>query len=653
MTTTTPDTPPIPGPGVRIDKQEGGRPAPFDGWPAFIREFESTLAVHSQFVLHGNLRDWFLVPGRDGGFTVVPLASLVWRVLERYGYSCLVVYDQVDGFTLFPRTDGDPRRAQERQAVERLLDGSGAKKEAGGDKDGPLAQLYERIKAVTQHPELRIGLVVDYASRLVRDPTELSPAEQDFFVGCLKLSETAPRKGGFENRPSPLYNPVVWLVQSDRDLPAWLGDGNVRVRNIAVPSPDLGEREKTARLLVGRMPGAREEAGNGALTGRAAAAAKEFAAAAEGLTLAAMGEVTKLVADRGTGPSSLPEAVRTYKLGVLDNPWRRGYLLDRIRQAETELPARVIGQERAVAGTLDVLKRAVLGLTGAQARRSVDRPRGTLFFAGPTGVGKTELAKAIAALLFGDESAYLRFDMSEFSAEHAADRLVGAPPGYVGYEAGGELTNAVRQDPFRVVLFDEIEKAHPRLLDKFLQILEDGRLTDARGNTTYFSETILIFTSNLGIQEWDPQREVRIVKVTPDQPYEEVIELVTEGVQKHFNLVLGRPELLNRLGGNILVFDFIRPEPARRICDNALGNVLRLVGKELGQTLTIGERASHDLLGWCTEDLANGGRGILNAVETGFVNPLARALFDRRRLEPGGRLTVTAVHRDPPSVELR
>ena len=209
-------------------------------------------------------------------------------------------------------------------------------------------------------------------------------------------------------------------------------------------------------------------------------------------------EVTRLAKEREVPLAELPDAVRTYKLGVLDNPWKREHLRKRIVDGEQRVPARVVGQPQAVTKTLDILKRAVLGLSGAQAARASSRPRGVLFFAGPTGVGKTELAKAITSLVFGNEDAYLRFDMSEFSAEHAGDRLIGSPPGYVGFEAGGELTNAVRQDPFRVILFDEIEKAHPRILDKFLQILEDGRLTDGRGNTAFFSESILVFTSNLG-----------------------------------------------------------------------------------------------------------------------------------------------------------
>jgi ATP-dependent Clp protease ATP-binding subunit ClpA len=157
---------------------------------------------------------------------------------------------------------------------------------------------------------------------------------------------------------------------------------------------------------------------------------------------------------------------------------------------------------------LDILKRTSIGLTGAQSRGLSARPRGVLFFAGPTGVGKTEMAKSIAEIVFGDESAYLRFDMSEFSAEHSGDRLIGAPPGYVGYDQGGELTNAMREQPFRVVLFDEIEKAHNRILDKFLQVLEDGRLTDGRGDTVYFSESLIIFTSNAGVSRKLPDGTV-------------------------------------------------------------------------------------------------------------------------------------------------
>ena len=182
---------------------------------------------------------------------------------------------------------------------------------------------------------------------------------------------------------------------------------------------------------------------------------------------------------------------------------------------------------------MDIIKRAVTGLSGSQGSKLGGKPRGVLFFAGPTGVGKTELAKTLTEMLFGDERAYIRFDMSEFSAEHADQRLIGAPPGYVGYDSGGELTNAIKERPFSVVLFDEIEKAHPRILDKFLQILDDGVLTSGRGEKVYFSEAVVIFTSNLGIYKTDHEGK-RIPNVTSNESYETVATKIREEIDSYF-----------------------------------------------------------------------------------------------------------------------
>ncbi len=191
-------------------------------------------------------------------------------------------------------------------------------------------------------------------------------------------------------------------------------------------------------------------------------AEQSFIDETEGLLLTDLSAITQLGRGEAVPISKISDAVRRYKVGVTEDPWRK---IARTRSYAVEfIYLRVKGQEHAITHMLDIVKRAV---TGIGANRRGGRPRGVAFLAGPTGVGKTELAKTITSLLFGDESAYIRFDMSEFSVEHADQRLIGAPPGYVGYDVGGELTNAIRERPFSVVLFDEIEKAHPRILDSF------------------------------------------------------------------------------------------------------------------------------------------------------------------------------------------
>ena len=242
-----------------------------------------------------------------------------------------------------------------------------------------------------------------------------------------------------------------------------------------------------------------------------------------------------------------------------------------------------------------------------------------LFFVGPTGVGKTELAKSIAEFLFGDEEACLRFDMSEFNHEHADQRLVGAPPGYVGYEAGGQLTNAVKQKPFSLLLFDEIEKAHPRILDKFLQILEDGRLTDGRGETVMFSDTVIVFTSNIGAAEVSYESQ-------------DVRNEFIQKVRQHFVHELKRPELLGRIGeANIIPFNFMRDdsflidiaraklEPLRKGLKDKWGvSELRLVKEAEILALLVRD-----------VDRGTGGRGVPNALTNKLIDPLADFLFEQ------------------------
>jgi len=191
------------------------------------------------------------------------------------------------------------------------------------------------------------------------------------------------------------------------------------------------------------------------------------------------------------------------------------------------------------------------------------------------------------------------------------------------------------------VLFDEIEKAHPRILDKFLQILEDGRLTDGRGDTAYFSESVLVFTSNLGIYVEDAQGN-RVQSVRPGDPYEKVEARVREAIGDYFKYRLSRPEILNRIGDNIVVFNFITPDVAERIFDGMLNNVARRLFDEFRLRISLPAHVRTTLLARCTRDLSNGGRGIGNQLESAFINPLSRALFEHD-LEGKESVTVSAV----------
>ncbi len=578
-----------------------------DAFPRWLRQLAQYLPICSQFVVEGNIRDVHLVRSEDG-LLFQPIVDCLWELLQGQGCEGLLIYDRVSGIQVFPE---DQREAIEQKLGSRL-----------GRQPQSLEELQQRLFEVSAARELSCAFIIDYASRLTRSASDqMDEAEYDFFAACQKLADTTHEL----RRPDVgqlVFNSIVWLVEQANDLPAWFAVGNDRIRTVVADMPDQQARLAVAERLARDLPGvdAMSEHDRAGATG-------VFASLTDGLTVRAMMQIRTLTRSQNLPFAQISDAIRAYRVGIADNPWRQTYLYDRIRSGDREITASVKGQTQAVQQTLDILKRSVTGLTAAQASSSGNKPRGILFFAGPTGVGKTELAKAVTQLLFGDEQAYIRFDMSEFSAEHSEARLVGAPPGYVGYDAGGELVNAVRQRPFSVVLFDEIEKAHPQILDKFLQILDDGRLTDGRGDTVYFSETVIIFTSNLGVYVRDESGEP-VLNVSPNDDYAEVSKRIHKAIQDHFRFQLQRPELLNRIGDNIVVFDFIRADLADQIMDKMLGNVIERVQDEHNVTLKIGEQPHEILVEQCLGDLTHGGRGIGNRLETVLINPLARALFD-------------------------
>jgi len=587
----------------------------------WMRDLERFLPLKSQFILSGNVRDLNILLQADGQLTPLLLSDALTAELKRAGYRQILLFDQLHGFS--SPADG-------RDEVETLMRLVGltpvnGKAAAGIDL---LSATLERFVELQGEPA---ALIVDFASRLITRRDGLSAAEHALFTRALILSHKArPR---YQKEKARFYfNTVFWVVDRENDLPEWLTIGNSMVRSIAIAKPDHHARRAVAPQLMAAMAGITEASAEAKR-----AATETFVQETEGLLLNDMKAIVQLGRAEALPFANIGDAVRRYKVGVTEDPWQK---IDRARimKAEPFIHDRVKGQGHAVIHALDIIKRAI---TGIGAGKRGGRPRGVAFFAGPTGVGKTELAKAITSLLFNDETAYIRFDMSEFSAEHADQRLIGAPPGYLGFDAGGELTNAVREKPFSVILFDEIEKAHPRILDKFLQILDEGVLTSGRGDRVYFSEAFIVFTSNLGIYKRD-NGQGRTLNVSADQDFETVRQTVLEEIKAYFKFEIGRPEILNRIGENIIVFDFIRDDVARDIFHLLIRHSLEALG-ERDIHIQVADAALAELQSLCLADLSNGGRGIRNQLEIHLINPLARALF-AAGAAPGSRFIVSAVH---------
>ncbi|GKX63738.1 chaperone [Pragia fontium] len=591
--------------------------------PRWMRDLLRFLPLKSQFVLSGNVRDLQASEIAPDVVTPLPFNQALHNALREAGYPFVIVFNPLHGFQPMVAPGEDPAPAQKvlTQLGLNVVDG---RVNAGIDL---LSATLEKLIELPGEP---VALIVDFASCLVNHCDNLSPVEHGLFTRALVLSHQARARPAGEQRQA-FFNTILWVVEKEGDLPDWFLVNNPRIRHIPVAKPDRIARRALAPALLRSLPGA--QSGDDTMRDKAA---QDFVDETEGLLLLDMNAIAQLARIEGVAQDRISDAVRRYKVGITEDPWLN-IEKEKIRNAGSIIQKRVKGQTHAVTHMLDIIKRAVTGVGGG---KQGGRPRGVVFLAGPTGVGKTELAKTVTQLLFGDESAYIRFDMSEFSAEHADQRLIGAPPGYIGYNVGGELTNAIREKPFSVVLFDEIEKAHPRLMDKFLQIIDDGVLTSGRGDRVYFSEALIIFTSNLGIYRLDNNGE-RVANVRPEESFETVQKNVKAEIERHFKLVLNRPELLNRIGENIIVFDFIRPDVAEQIFSQMVASTLEGLSK-LDLSVSMSDSALNSLRQLCLADLSNGGRGIRNQLEAHLVNPLSRGLFDMDA-QPGDCYDISGV----------
>ena len=620
----------------------------------WLRELERLVENKSQIYLYGNVNDTVLYPiGEDRAeWTLGPLRQALFETFRNQitGYEIIASYNLLDGMVF---ADGREENMMT-EIFDKIIE-VGEEEFAPTKNRAPqpmkpsdlMDQALQQIRLCLMNSTIPCVFFLEHASQLISSPVNPLPNERMSFLRLLRSSgESRTIAVGDDKKRKAVQNLLIMVCDKLTDLPAWLYLNNPFAASVVIETPRTAERQHFFDLYL--KPNQE--------TDKPQFDPEDLADLTEAMTVRDLCGIRALARRSQNSNLSAKSLVDSYKYGGRESEWET---LDweRLVSAEETMTRRVIGQPAAVSAAADVLRRARLHLSGAQSS-SRSKPRGILFFAGPTGVGKTELAKVIAELIFGTDDACVRFDMSEYTLAHADQRLLGAPPGYVGYEEGGQLTNRVKANPFCVLLFDEIEKANTSVLDKFLQILDDGRMTDGRGETVYFSESIIIFTSNIGIYQLDPEtgrpqvdpftgQPLLHVDPTVDTEYSVVKEKITDGVKAYFKHVLGRPELLNRIGQNIIVFDFIREPVMRQILERKIfKSIQTLVQERWKLQVEFAPVVLDTLVDIGKHDVASGGRGMGNLAEAALLNPLSRVMFnilsDHGTLE-GKILTITGV----------
>lgn len=586
---------------------------------SWLENFERQAMIRRALIVSGNIIDLAF----NRADNLAPINRVITESLKALGFTYVIYYSRLSGISGISSGEWKNLTETNIQAEQGTFYDMGDLDSGNNDQDpfAPNATLrgattlsvedfFSTVQTVMTKSQRKIAFIVDWSNYLFGQVNALSEAERAW----LQQIASSLRDAEVPATPDEMKQPqslLIFLCSGSSALPPSVYLNNPLFAQINIPLPNLEERQ-AAILARTHQFSLLENPTQGSK------ALQEFVTQTDTLTLRDIDNLVRLSRQQSS-PMSLSNLISLYRYGKRQSPWEQ-LNYQRLKETVNTLQQRVKGQNQAIEAVNKILIRAFTGLSGLQHSAKARTPKGTLFFVGPTGVGKTELAKSLAQFLFGDEDACIRFDMSEFNHEHADQRLVGAPPGYVGFEEGGQLTNAIKARPFSLLLFDEIEKAHPRILDKFLQILEDGRLTDGKGETVSFADTFIVFTSNIGASE-----------IQPSDDTEEIAIQFKDAVTSHFSRELKRPELLGRIGeANIIPFNFMQDlEVKKAIAKAKLKPLEDRLKEKWGIEALLFENENKALETIVRQARPQeGGRGVLNVLIKSLFDPLADFLFE-------------------------
>ena len=610
----------------------------------WIRNLKRTLEDRQVIILHGNVRDKYIDPEGRVFENLTELLAQLSRELP-LSFVETLRYDFVS--LQRPLAPAGPRGAGgERPGRKGGSEGPPPVGQGLAQRQSPTQLLEEWLRQL-RAPDTNRFAVLYYLDKIVAYNTAYGDTEKEALLRLEKLIDNVTPN-----------NRLVLVALRDTMVPVELYTNSPKTYVMPIPMPDKADRIAYLKHRLGEDPPHLELLGD----------------LSDGLFLRDLDNITTALDRARSGGEELGERelrrlVNKYRIGEQEDYW--GALqVEQLRAAKKWFveDEGVQGQDEPIGKVRDALVLARAGLSGV-ASGTAAKPRGVLFFAGPTGVGKTLVAKKLAKLLFGTEEAFIRIDMSEFKAEHTVSKLIGSPPGYVGYEEGGRLTNSVRERPFSVVLFDEIEKAHPKIMDVFLQLLDEGRLTDSRGQTVFFTETLIIFTSNLGCRETDSRNTaiaeagnvnsiLANTQIGEDKQKELLAEHFQKAVERYFMSEISRPELLNRIGRDIIPFNYIlSPEVQRSIASYHLRqSKLEIEDKYRGMQCRV--EFDDGIAQWIVDQNSEairklGARCIVNAIRSSVMTTLAYAILEGEERGARGATLRVAVNRKGDRIEAR